>query len=110
MAGFEIAVIVSLATVVLLGRERKGRSFVHELKNKTKQKNHKKQKKKTTKNKNTNKKTKPKKQNQPNWEGSVPLPRSDDATQRSCAATVWTWSSAGSVGCGSSRGTTAPPD
>ena len=30
MAGFEVAVILSLATVVLLGRERKGRSFVHE--------------------------------------------------------------------------------
>jgi len=30
MAGFEIAVILALATVTLLGRERKGRSFVHE--------------------------------------------------------------------------------
>jgi SHS family lactate transporter-like MFS transporter len=30
LAGFEIAVILALATVVLLGRERKGRSFVHD--------------------------------------------------------------------------------
>jgi SHS family lactate transporter-like MFS transporter len=30
MAGFEIAVIAALATVTLLGHERKGRSFVHE--------------------------------------------------------------------------------
>jgi MFS transporter, SHS family, lactate transporter len=30
LAGFEIAVILTLATVTLLGREQKGRSFVHE--------------------------------------------------------------------------------
>jgi SHS family lactate transporter-like MFS transporter len=30
LAGFEVAVILGLATVVLLGHERKGRSFVHE--------------------------------------------------------------------------------
>jgi SHS family lactate transporter-like MFS transporter len=30
LAGFEIAVILTLATIVLLGREQKGRSFVHE--------------------------------------------------------------------------------
>ena len=29
LAGFEVVVILTLATVTLLGREQKGRSFVH---------------------------------------------------------------------------------